>query len=194
MAHHPDFPTKQDVAREGLEAYAPFAKMLQFLLEPLILAHSASSSSAEPPGERAVALPCNRRRPRPKPCIIISAPSGCTSTCPTSNHAVDGPFQAPSLALPSFALQFLLKLPIRVLSAASSSDAELPGRQCNLRSLQKSFLVGPSSALDCARVQLSLSANVQLPARQQREGLLANALHLEGSRLPEMQLAEMCEV
>lgn len=50
LAHHPDFPTRQEVAEMGLEAYQPFTRMLQFMLEPLILS-VASKSDAEPPGD-----------------------------------------------------------------------------------------------------------------------------------------------
>ena len=50
LAHHPDFPTRQDAAEEGVAVYQPFSRMLQFALEPLILA-AAGSEQAEPPGE-----------------------------------------------------------------------------------------------------------------------------------------------
>ena len=49
LAHHPDFPTRQEVAEMGQEAYQPFTRMLQFMLEPLILS-VASRSDSEPPG------------------------------------------------------------------------------------------------------------------------------------------------
>ena len=52
LAHHPDFPTRQDAAEEGVAVYQPFSRMLQFALEPLILAASGSEH-AEPPGEAA---------------------------------------------------------------------------------------------------------------------------------------------
>ena len=50
LAHHPDFPTRQDAAEDGVAVYQPFSRMLQFALEPLILAASGSEH-AEPPGE-----------------------------------------------------------------------------------------------------------------------------------------------
>ncbi|BDA45205.1 Sister chromatid cohesion protein PDS5 homolog A [Coccomyxa sp. Obi] len=55
LAHHPDFPTRQDLAEMGSEAWEPFTIMLQFLLEPLILA-SSKQSNAEPPGATLPAI------------------------------------------------------------------------------------------------------------------------------------------
>ena len=50
MAHHPDFPTDEEVEEVGAQqAFAPFQKMLQFALEPLLLA-GASLPAPEPPG------------------------------------------------------------------------------------------------------------------------------------------------
>lgn len=50
IAHHPDFPTEDEVEEVGVhEAFAPFQKMLQFALEPLLLA-GASLPVPEPPG------------------------------------------------------------------------------------------------------------------------------------------------
>lgn len=50
MAHHPDFPAEEEVEEVGAqEAFAPFQKMLQFALEPLLLA-GASMPVPEPPG------------------------------------------------------------------------------------------------------------------------------------------------
>ena len=50
LAHHPDFPTRQDAAEVGPAVYQPFSKMLQFALEPLLLAASGADH-AEPPGD-----------------------------------------------------------------------------------------------------------------------------------------------
>ena len=50
LAHHPDFPTRQDAAEEGVSVYQPFSRMLQFALEPLLLAASGAEY-AEPPGK-----------------------------------------------------------------------------------------------------------------------------------------------
>ena len=47
LAHHPDFPSRQDAAELGPAVYQPFSRMLQFALEPLILART---DSTEPPG------------------------------------------------------------------------------------------------------------------------------------------------
>ncbi|KAK9820961.1 hypothetical protein WJX81_007677 [Elliptochloris bilobata] len=42
MAHHPDFPAEEEVEEAGAqEAFAPFQKMLQFALEPLLQAGSS---------------------------------------------------------------------------------------------------------------------------------------------------------
>ncbi len=49
-AHHPDFPTRQDAAEVGPAVYQPFSKMLQFALEPLLLA-ATGADHAEPPGD-----------------------------------------------------------------------------------------------------------------------------------------------
>lgn len=62
MAHHPDFPTEEEVEEAGAQqAFAPFQKMLQFALEPLLLA-GASLLVPEPPGT-AGACYCNDTLP-----------------------------------------------------------------------------------------------------------------------------------
>ena len=54
LAHHPDFPSRQDAAELGPAVYQPFSRMLQFALEPLILART---DSTEPPGGALACLP-----------------------------------------------------------------------------------------------------------------------------------------
>ena len=62
LAHHPDFPMRQDEAEAGPSVYQPFTRMAQFALEPLILA-----CTSEPPG---ASWPCNKSRP-----LSLNAPS-----------------------------------------------------------------------------------------------------------------------
>ena len=49
LAHHPDFPERVDVAQQGAAAYQPFARMLQFALEPLCLA-ACTAADGDAPG------------------------------------------------------------------------------------------------------------------------------------------------
>jgi hypothetical protein len=69
MAHHPDFPSEEEVERDGVqEAFAPFQKMLQFALEPLLLAGAALPVPETPgaaPGTRAPRLAGRRAVPGP---------------------------------------------------------------------------------------------------------------------------------
>ncbi len=69
MAHHPDFPSEEEVAQVGVqEAFAPFQKMLQFALEPLLLAGAALPVPETPggaPGARAPRLAGRRAVPSP---------------------------------------------------------------------------------------------------------------------------------
>ena len=63
LAHHPDFPSRQDAAELGPAVYQPFSRMLQFALEPLILART---DTTEPPGAAIACLPLKTLQPAAK--------------------------------------------------------------------------------------------------------------------------------